>query len=70
MSRSHPLNQNGTMAKDKLVRVKVRRAAVLIEFAFWPPRRDELSDVLIGACGTRRSDWPERVKDIRVRAQG
>ncbi len=28
---------------------------------FWPPWRDERSGVLIGADGTRRSDWSERV---------
>ncbi len=28
---------------------------------FWPLRRDDHSGVLIGAGGTRRSDWPERV---------
>ncbi len=27
----------------------------------WPPTRNEHSGVLIGASGTRRSDWPERV---------
>ncbi len=27
----------------------------------WPLRRDEHSGGLIGAVGTRRSDWPERV---------
>ncbi len=27
----------------------------------WPLRRDDYSGVLIGAGGTRRSDWPARV---------
>ncbi len=27
----------------------------------WPLRRDDHSGVLIGAGGTRRSDWPARV---------
>ncbi len=27
----------------------------------WPLRRDDRSGVLIGAGGTRRSDWPVRV---------
>ncbi len=27
----------------------------------WPVRRDDYSGVLIGAGGTRRSDWPARV---------
>ncbi len=26
----------------------------------WPLRRDDHSGVLIGASGTRRSDWPAR----------
>ncbi len=33
---------------------------------YWLPRRDDRSTVLIGAGGTRRSDWPERVKCGRV----
>ncbi len=28
---------------------------------FWPPMRDDHSGVLIGAGGTRRSDWPARM---------
>ncbi len=28
----------------------------------WPPRRDDHSGVLIGAGGTRRSDWGARVQ--------
>ncbi len=27
----------------------------------WPLRRDDHSGILIGAGGTRRSDWPARV---------
>ncbi len=27
----------------------------------WPLRRDDLSGAVIGAGGTRRSDWRERV---------
>ncbi len=30
----------------------------------WPCRRDERSGVLIGAGGTRRSDWPEHMCSI------
>ncbi len=32
-----------------------------IEFAFWQLKRDDRSGVLIGAAGTRRSDWPVHV---------
>ncbi len=35
----------------------------------WPLRRDDHSCVLIGAGGPRRSDWPERVKAVDVRAR-
>ncbi len=34
----------------------------------WPPRHDERSGALIGAVGTRRSDWPERMFVDGVRA--
>ncbi len=34
-----------------------------------PPRCDEVSGVLIGADGTRRSDWLERVQAVGVRAR-
>ncbi len=36
---------------------------------FWPLRRDYHSGVLIGAGGTRRSDWPARVlaNDVSAR---
>ncbi len=34
-----------------------------------PLRRDAHSGVLIGAGGTRRSDWPERVLAINVSAR-
>ncbi len=30
----------------------------------WLPKRDEYSDVLIGTCGIRRSDWPECVQTV------
>ncbi len=43
------------------VRVQACHAAVWIEFAFWPLRRDYHFGVLIGAGGRRRSDWPARV---------
>ncbi len=35
----------------------------------WPFRRDDDSGVLIGAGGTRRSDWPARVlaNDVSAR---
>ncbi len=35
----------------------------------WLLRRDDHSVVLIGASGTRRSDWPSRVlaNDVRIR---
>ncbi len=35
----------------------------------WPLRRDDYSGVLIGAGGTRRSDWPVGVKanDVNTR---
>ncbi len=35
----------------------------------WPLRRDDHSGVLIGAGGTRRSDWPARVlvNDVSTR---
>ncbi len=36
----------------------------------WSPRRDERSSVLIGVSGTRRPDWPERVKAGDFRARG
>ncbi len=39
------------------VRVQLCHAAVCIEFAFWPLKRDDHSGILIGAGGTRRSDW-------------
>ncbi len=39
------------------------------EIAFWPPRRDERSGALIGAGGTWRSDWPERVYVVGVHAR-
>ncbi len=32
----------------------------------WPLRRDDHSGVLIGAGGTRRSNWPARVEAIDV----
>ncbi len=35
----------------------------------WPPRCDKLSGVLIGADGTRRSDWLERVQAVGVLAR-
>ncbi len=35
----------------------------------WPIRRDDSSRVLIRAGGTRRSDWPERVSALDVRAR-
>ncbi len=36
----------------------------------WPLRRDDHSGVLIGAGGTRRSDWPARVKANFESARG
>ncbi len=35
----------------------------------WPLRRDDHSGILIGAGGTRRSDWPVRVlaNDVSTR---
>ncbi len=35
----------------------------------WPLRRNDHSGVLIGAGGTRRSDWPARVlaNDVSMR---
>ncbi len=35
----------------------------------WPLRRDNQSGVLIGAGGTQRSDWPERVRAVGVRTR-
>ncbi len=32
----------------------------------WPPRYDDRSGILIGAGGTRRSDWPVSVYAISV----
>ncbi len=82
---SIPPNQNGTMAKPdkwggKMYCKKYRllnggqawRAAVSIEFTFWPLRRDDHSGALIGAGGTQRSDWPARVlaNDVSMRIDG
>ncbi len=39
----------------------------------WTPRRDERSGVLIGAVGTRRSDWPcalETINSTRAETSG
>ncbi len=51
------------------VRVQACHAAVWLEFAFWPLRRDYHSGVLIGEGGRRRSDWPARVlaNDVSTR---
>ncbi len=40
---------------------ETRDAQIPTRNRIWLPRRDDLSSVLIGACGVRRSDWPERV---------
>ncbi len=51
------------------VRVQACHAAVWIEFAFWPLRRDYHSGVQTSAGGGRRSDWPARVlaNDVSTR---
>ncbi len=51
------------------VRVQLCHVAVLIEFAFSSPRRDYHSGVLIGAGGTRHSDWAARglANDVSTR---
>ncbi len=36
----------------------VLTCGVVIRIRVWPLRRDDRSGILIGACGTRRSDWP------------
>ncbi len=35
-----------------------------------PPRCDDRSGALIGASGIPRSDWPEPLKAVGVRARG
>ncbi len=46
----------------KEVALEFRRAVRLCNRIYlWPLRRDDHSGVLIGAGGTRRSDWAARV---------
>ncbi len=72
-----PPNLNGSTAKGGLMRrenvlgslqssercneMVVTRGCVN-RIRIWPLKRDERSGVLIGAGGTYRSDWPERVR--------
>ncbi len=38
-----------------------RLVPICVRIHLWPLMRDDSSRVLIGADGTCRSDWPERV---------
>ncbi len=70
---AQPPNQNGTWVKDALLRrenvlgkLQYSKRCFEMMLVF---RRDERSHVLIGADGTWRSDWPERVCAVDVRAR-
>ncbi len=41
--------------------VQLCHVVVCYRILIWPLRRDDLSGVLIGEGGARRSDWPARV---------
>ncbi len=51
------------------VRVQACHEGCVYRIRVWPLRRDDHSCVLIGAGGTKRSDWPARVlaNDISTR---
>ncbi len=58
LGRIQPYERNYEVARGCVNRIHL-----------WPLRRDDHSGVLIGAGGTRRSDWPARVltNDISTR---
>ncbi len=39
-----------------------RDAPMYVRIRLWPLRREDSSRLLIGAAGTWRPDWPERVQ--------